>query len=378
METKLLAASPESIALGAELLRKGELVAFPTETVYGLGANAFDSEAVRNIFAAKGRPADNPLIVHVWSRDQLAGICEVPPLAEKLMDAFWPGPLTLLMPRKPQIPLVVTASLPTVAVRMPSHPVAAALLKACNVPVAAPSANRSGKPSPTAAKHVMEDMEGRIPLILDGGNCEVGVESTVLDISGEVPCILRPGGITKGMLEQVLPRVDVAGSVLRPLQPGEKALSPGMRYKHYAPAGVVTLVEGEERQVVAACRALYKQAEAEGKRAWCAVLYRACAGAGGLPRGSSWQQGASRGGGAPAVRASAGHGRDGHGGHFQRGAAARGRGSGGHEPAGTGRGLPQRTGGAGAGGLMQEKFCRSCTFFPEKARIRLDFSRKVL
>ena len=155
----------------------------------------------------------------------MAGICEVPPLAEKLMDAFWPGPLTLLMPRKPQIPLVVTASLPTVAVRMPSHPVAAALLKACNVPVAAPSANRSGKPSPTAAKHVMEDMEGRIPLILDGGNCEVGVESTVLDISGEVPCILRPGGIPKGMLEQVLPRVDVAGSVLRPLQPGEKALS---------------------------------------------------------------------------------------------------------------------------------------------------------
>ncbi len=272
METKLLAASPESIALGAELLRKGELVAFPTETVYGLGANAFDSEAVRNIFAAKGRPADNPLIVHVWSRDQLAGICEAPPLAEKLMDAFWPGPLTLLMPRKPQIPLVVTASLPTVAVRMPSHPVAAALLKACNVPVAAPSANRSGKPSPTAAKHVMEDMEGRIPLILDGGNCEVGVESTVLDISGEAPCILRPGGITKGMLEQVLPRVDVAGSVLRPLQPGEKALSPGMRYKHYAPAGAVTLVEGEERQVVAACRVLYKQAEAEGKRA-CVLCF---------------------------------------------------------------------------------------------------------
>ena len=210
VETKLLAASPESIALGAELLRKGELVAFPTETVYGLGANAFDSEAVRNIFAAKGRPADNPLIVHVWSRDQLAGICEAPPLAEKLMDAFWPGPLTLLMPRKPQIPLVVTASLPTVAVRMPSHPVAAALLKACNVPVAAPSANRSGKPSPTAAKHVMEDMEGRIPLILDGGNCEVGVESTVLDISGEAPCILRPGGITKGMLEQVLPKDDLS------------------------------------------------------------------------------------------------------------------------------------------------------------------------
>lgn len=183
------------------------------------------------------------------------------------MDAFWPGPLTLLMPRRESIPLVVTASLPTVAVRMPSHPVAAALLKACNVPVAAPSANRSGKPSPTTAHHVLEDMDGRIPLILDGGDCEVGVESTVLDISGETPCILRPGGITKAMLETVLPRVEVAGSVLRPLQPGEKALSPGMRYKHYAPAGTVTLVEGQEAQVVAACHKLYQQAEAAGQRA---------------------------------------------------------------------------------------------------------------
>ena len=205
METKLLAANEESLAWGAELLRRGELVAFPTETVYGLGANALDSAAVREIFAAKGRPADNPLIVHIWDREQLAQVCHVPPLAEKLMDAFWPGPLTLLMPRRESIPLVVTASLPTVAVRMPSHPVAAALLKACNVPVAAPSANRSGKPSPTTAHHVLEDMDGRIPLILDGGDCEVGVESTVLDISGETPCILRPGGITKAMLETVLP-----------------------------------------------------------------------------------------------------------------------------------------------------------------------------
>ncbi len=267
METKLLAANEESLAWGAELLRRGELVAFPTETVYGLGANALDSAAVREIFAAKGRPADNPLIVHIWDREQLAQVCHVPPLAEKLMDAFWPGPLTLLMPRRESIPLVVTASLPTVAVRMPSHPVAAALLKACNVPVAAPSANRSGKPSPTTAHHVLEDMDGRIPLILDGGDCEVGVESTVLDISGETPCILRPGGITKAMLETVLPRVEVAGSVLRPLQPGEKALSPGMRYKHYAPAGAVTLVEGQEAQVVAACHKLYQQAEAAGQRA---------------------------------------------------------------------------------------------------------------
>ena len=267
LETKVLAANEESLALGAELLRRGELVAFPTETVYGLGANALDGAAVREIFAAKGRPADNPLIVHVWDREQLGEVCHVPPLAEKLMDAFWPGPLTLLMPRREQIPLVVTASLPTVAVRMPSHPVAAALLRACQVPVAAPSANRSGKPSPTSARHVLEDMDGRIPLILDGGECQVGVESTVLDISGETPCILRPGGITKSMLETVLPRVEVAGSVLRPLQPGERALSPGMRYKHYAPTGAVTLVEGAEDQVVAACRRLYLQAEAAGKQA---------------------------------------------------------------------------------------------------------------
>lgn len=272
METKLLLANDDSLALGAELLRKGELVAFPTETVYGLGANALDGAAVRGIFAAKGRPADNPLIVHIWDRAQLAQICHVPPLAEKIMDAFWPGPLTLLMPRRENIPLVVTASLPTVAVRMPSHPVAAALLKACGVPVAAPSANRSGKPSPTTARHVMEDMDGRIPLILDGGDCQVGVESTVLDISGETPCILRPGGITKDMLETVLPRVEVAGSVLRPLHPGEKALSPGMRYKHYAPEGAVTLVEGTEEQVVAACRKLYCQAEKAGRQA-CVLCF---------------------------------------------------------------------------------------------------------
>lgn len=272
MKTQLLAADQQSLTLGAELLRRGGLVAFPTETVYGLGANALDEQAVRAIFAAKGRPADNPLIVHIWDRSQLAQVCHVTPLAETLMDAFWPGPLTLLMPRREEIPPVVTASLPTVAVRMPSHPVAAALLRACGVPVAAPSANRSGKPSPTAARHVMEDMEGRIPLILDGGDCQVGLESTVLDISGEIPCILRPGGITRDMLETILPRVDVAGSVLRPLQPGEKALSPGMRYKHYAPAGTVTLVTGEETQVVEACRTLYQEAEAAGRRA-CVLCF---------------------------------------------------------------------------------------------------------
>lgn len=270
--TQVLSPTPEALALASQLLHDGQLVAFPTETVYGLGANALDAKAVLNIFAAKGRPADNPLIVHVYDRAQLTPLCEVSPLAEKLMDAFWPGPLTLILPRKPAIPDEVAASLPTVAVRMPSHPVAAALLRACKLPIAAPSANRSGKPSPTTAHHVLVDMDGRIPLILDGGSCDVGVESTVLDVTSGAPCILRPGGITKDMLEGVLGHVDVAGSVLRPLQKGEKALSPGMRYKHYSPDGQVTLVEGAEADVVAAMAKLAAHADAQGHRA-CVMCF---------------------------------------------------------------------------------------------------------
>lgn len=272
MQTQVLPISPAALQQAAALLRAGQLVAFPTETVYGLGANALNRDAVLSIFAAKGRPADNPLIVHVWSRDQLPALCQVPEAAEKLMDAFWPGPLTILMPRKEAIPLEVTAGLDTVGMRMPSSPAAAALLKACGVPVAAPSANRSGKPSPTSAQHVLEDMDGRIPLILDDGPCDVGVESTVVDVCHGTPCILRPGGITREMLESVLGRVDVAGSVLRPLREGETARSPGMRYRHYAPRGQVTLLRGEESRVVSALQTLYHQAEADGKRA-CVLCF---------------------------------------------------------------------------------------------------------
>ncbi len=272
MNTRVLSASPETLSTAAELLSSGQLVAFPTETVYGLGANALDKDAVLSIFAAKDRPADNPLIVHIWHRAQLKDICEVSPLAEKLMDVFWPGPLTLLMPRKASIPLEVTAGLPTVAVRMPSHPVAAELLQVCNLPIAAPSANRSGKPSPTTAQHVFTDMDGRIPLIIDGGSCDVGLESTVLDINQDVPCILRPGGVTQAMLEAVIGQVTVAGSVLRPLQKGEKALSPGMMYKHYSPDGQVSLVEGDEVHVVAALQELHRQAESNGHRA-CVMCF---------------------------------------------------------------------------------------------------------
>ena len=272
MKTQVLGADDKSLSLAADLLARGELVAFPTETVYGLGANALNRKAVLSIFAAKGRPADNPLIVHVWNRAQLDDLCEVTPMARRLMDAFWPGPLTILMEKKEAVPPEVTAGLPTVAVRMPSHPVAAAMLKACNLPIAAPSANRSGKPSPTTARHVLEDMDGRIPLILDGGSCEVGLESTVLDICHGKPCILRPGGVTRAMLEAVLGEVDVAGSVLRPLQKGETALSPGMRYRHYSPDGQVTLVEGEESDVVTALAELYHQAERNGHRA-CVMCF---------------------------------------------------------------------------------------------------------
>ena len=272
MKTQLLPATDDSLALAARLLADGELVAFPTETVYGLGAHAMDHNAVLGIFSAKGRPADNPLIVHIHDRSQLDDICEVNDLSIRLMDAFWPGPLTIILPRKEAVPNSVTAGLDTVAVRMPSHPVALALLKACNLPVAAPSANRSGKPSPTSAKHVFDDMDGRIPLIIDGGESDVGLESTVISLVGEKPCILRPGGITQAMLEEVLGPVDLAGSILRPLEKGEKALSPGMMYKHYSPDGQVTLIEGEESAVVEALRRLYAHAASEGHRA-CVMCF---------------------------------------------------------------------------------------------------------
>ena len=272
MITKILNPTEEVLTQAAGLLREGQLVAFPTETVYGLGANALDARAVLGIFEAKGRPADNPLIVHIYDRRQLDGICRVTEAAHTLMDAFWPGPLTLIMPRRDSVPDVVTAGLDTVAVRMPSHPVARQLLEVCGLPIAAPSANQSGKPSPTAARHVFDDMNGRIPLILDGGDCDVGLESTVVDMSHDVPCILRPGGVTQGMLEAVIGPVTVAGSVLRALEPGETALSPGMRYKHYAPKGQVTLVEGDEARVVAALQALYSQAAAAGQQA-CVMCF---------------------------------------------------------------------------------------------------------
>ncbi|MGR9633261.1 L-threonylcarbamoyladenylate synthase [Bacillus cereus] len=226
----------------AKLLRENEAIAFPTETVYGLGANAMNDEAIAKIFEAKGRPSDNPLIVHIGTKSQLDGIVkEIPPVAEKLMEHFWPGPLTIILPRKEGISEKVTAGLHTVGVRMPDHPVALALIEEANVPVAAPSANRSGRPSPTLASHVYEDLNEKIAGIVDGGATGVGVESTVIDCTSAVPTILRPGGITKEQLEAVI------GTVL--LDPAlkdekEKPKSPGMKYTHYAPKAPLSIVEG--------------------------------------------------------------------------------------------------------------------------------------
>lgn len=232
-----------------DFLNKGEVVAFPTETVYGLGAVATNEEAVKKIYEAKGRPSDNPLIVHIGTIEEVNHyVEEIPDQAEKLMQRFWPGPLTLIMKAKEGVlAKSVTAGLSTVGIRMPDHEVALELLRALKKPVAAPSANRSGKPSPTKAEHVYEDLEGRIPLILDGGTTGIGIESTVLDVTVNPPVILRPGGVTKEMLEEVI------GEVFQPTQKEAELEStpkaPGMKYTHYAPEAPVYLIESDRERI---------------------------------------------------------------------------------------------------------------------------------
>lgn len=229
----------------AEIWRAGGLVAFPTETVYGLGGNGLDAGASEKIYAAKARPSDNPLILHIARREQLKElVTEINPWAQALMDAFWPGPLTMIFPKSDKVPYETTGGLDTVAVRMPSHPAARFLLETAGLPIAAPSANRSGRPSPTSASHVIEDMDGRIDMIIDGGDVGIGVESTIIDLTGSCPVLLRPGFITVEMMEEVLGPVDTDQAVYRQVSADVRPKAPGMKYRHYAPKAGMSLVEG--------------------------------------------------------------------------------------------------------------------------------------
>ena len=253
MNTLHLTNTQSDIERAAAILRDGGLVAMPTETVYGLAADALNGSAVRRIFEAKGRPMDNPLIVHVAEFsdiERLRLVSEIPDKARALADAFWPGPLTIIMKKGDVIPDEVSAGLDTVAVRIPSHPDAHSLLLTSGLALAAPSANTSGKPSPTTAKHVINDMEGRIEAVLDGGACSVGVESTVITLVADTPRILRPGIITREDIEAVIGHVDVDHAVLNKLENNEKASSPGMKYKHYAPKARVILLRGEDEKYI--------------------------------------------------------------------------------------------------------------------------------
>ncbi|MDY5041754.1 MAG: L-threonylcarbamoyladenylate synthase [Eubacteriales bacterium] len=246
METKLLKPNKESIELACKLLQDGEVVGVPTETVYGLAGDSRNGEAIKKIFKAKGRPADNPLIVHISNLDMLKGVVRyVSDDAKKLMDAFWPGPLTIIMPKGNEICNETCAGLDSVGVRMPSNPIAHEIIEKSKVPFSAPSANISGKPSPTNATDVFVDMNGRIPLIIDGGECDAGVESTVISTLTDTPIILRPGVITKEMIENVLgKKVEIAKAVTEGVKKDEKVLSPGMKYKHYAPNADVIILKG--------------------------------------------------------------------------------------------------------------------------------------
>jgi L-threonylcarbamoyladenylate synthase len=250
LKTKILTVAETDLTPvheAAQILRNGGLVAFPTETVYGLGAVYNNHSSLLQIFAVKGRPADNPLIVHIWRLEQLTELTgAVSPKAIRLIESFWPGPLTLIFPKKSDVSTIVSAGLDTVAVRMPSHPVAGELLRLTGIPVAAPSANLSGRPSPTRGAHVIEDLNGKIDLIIDSGPCSKGIESTVLSLTDQSPLILRPGSITKEMIEAVLHEiVNVSG-----YREGDRPRAPGMKYRHYAPRAPVFLIEGENDKVI--------------------------------------------------------------------------------------------------------------------------------
>ncbi len=264
METLYLDAKDlETVETAAQILQNGGLVALPTETVYGLGANGLDPMAVRRIFEAKGRPQDNPLILHIAHTDQLDGLCRaVPEAARTLARLFWPGPLTLVLPCLDIIPRETTAGLDTVAIRCPRCDVTRKIIERAAVPVAAPSANRSGKPSTTTAAHVLHDMDGRIDAVVDGGPCQIGVESTIVDLSGERPRLLRPGGVAPEQLREILGDLVIDRAVTGPISNDTVVRAPGMKYKHYAPQGKVLIVSGPAERAAAYVRANFRPGDA--------------------------------------------------------------------------------------------------------------------
>lgn len=262
----IIISEKDNLQEAAEILKEGGLVASPTETVYGLCANALDEAAVKNIYRAKGRPSDNPLIVHIADLDMLKPLVqEVSPIAQKLMDAFWPGPMTLIFKATDLVPKVLTGGLDTVAIRFPSHPTINKLIKTSKLPLAAPSANTSGKPSPTNFTRVYEDLNGKIDCIIEGDHSEYGVESTVIDTTCDIATILRPGGITFEMLEEVLGQVMMDPALGHKLKEGEVPRAPGMKYTHYSPNADVVIVKGELHQVKQAINQLVKEQKALGK-----------------------------------------------------------------------------------------------------------------
>ena len=260
METLILHAQEATCAeTAAKIIQNGGLVAIPTETVYGLGANGLDPQAVAKIFEAKGRPNDNPLILHIADAAQIEDLChDVPQAAYRLAERFWPGPLTMVLPAKACVPKETTAGLPTVAVRCPDSAVTRQIIRLSGVPLAAPSANLSGKPSTTTAQHVYHDHAGKIPLIVDGGPCKVGVESTIVDLTEQPPRLLRPGGITPAQLMEVLGQLIVDKAVTAQVDQDAVVKAPGMKYRHYAPACQVVIVSGSSEKAAACIRKLYR------------------------------------------------------------------------------------------------------------------------
>lgn len=272
METKIVYVDDKNIDKGiieeaGSVIRHGGLVAFPTETVYGLGANALDGAAVKKIFEAKGRPQDNPLIVHISDFDELEPlVAEVPEIARRLMEKFWPGPMTIIFKKSSAIPDETSAGLESVGIRMPSNPTARALIRAAGVPIAAPSANISGRPSPTEVGSCIEDLSGKVDMIIGGEKCEVGVESSVIDVTEYPPCILRPGGITLEMFRAVDEKIYIDPSILEKPETDFKPKAPGMKYRHYAPKAPVRIVQGEPEKVIALINKMVQNYINEGKK----------------------------------------------------------------------------------------------------------------